>query len=94
MWRNVGICREGAGLEDAARMVDYWCRYVLVRQFNDPAGWQLQNMLTTARIMIAAALAREETRGVHQRSDFPQIDDTHWKRHITFRDTAMPQIAV
>jgi L-aspartate oxidase len=93
MWRNVGISRDKAGLEEAARMVDYWCRYVLVRQFMDPAGWELQNMLTTARIMIAAAAAREETRGVHKRTDFPTADDAHWKRHITFRETATPRIA-
>ena len=36
-------------------------------------------MLTVARLMIAAALRREESRGVHLRTDFPQQDDVHWK---------------
>jgi L-aspartate oxidase len=37
-----------------------------------------------SRLVVAAALAREETRGVHYRTDFPQTDDVHWKRHIAF----------
>jgi L-aspartate oxidase len=35
--------------------------------------------------MIAGALAREETRGVHLRTDFPTTDDLNWKRRIAFR---------
>ena len=31
----------------------------------------MQNMLITARLMIAAASERKESRGVHSRSDFP-----------------------
>jgi L-aspartate oxidase len=41
-------------------------------------------MLTVARLMIEGALVREETRGVHLRTDFPQTDDVHWKRRIAF----------
>ena len=32
-------------------------------------------MLTVASLMVEAALAREESRGVHLRTDFPQTDD-------------------
>ena len=34
---------------------------------------------------IAAALDRNESRGVHFRGDFPQMDNAHWQRHITFQ---------
>ncbi len=40
-------------------------------------------MLTVARLMIAAAAEREESRGVHTRSDFPATDPA-WARHIPF----------
>jgi L-aspartate oxidase len=83
MWRAAGVRRSGDQLAEAAENIDRWCRYVLPRQFADPAGWELQNMLTNARLMIAAALAREETRGVHLRTDFPAQDNLHWKRRIT-----------
>lgn len=85
MWRNVGIRRDEAGLAEAYETVDYWCRYVLTRQFTQVEGWELQNMLTVARLMAAAALERRESRGVHLRSDYPRPDDPHWRRHITFR---------
>ena len=85
MWRSAGVRREGSELAEAAENIDHWCSYVLARQFADPEGWELQNMLTVARITIAAAAARCETRGVHLRTDFPKTDDAHWRRRIAFR---------
>ena len=82
MWRSAGVRRTGSELSEAAENIDRWCRYVLARQFSDPGGWELQNMLTISRLIIAAALAREETRGVHLRTDFPAPDDQHWQRRI------------
>ena len=81
MWRNAGITRNAKGLDEAAEQVDRWCRYVLATGFDDPAGWTLQNMLTVARLMISAAIAREESRGVHTRTDFPATDPA-WARHV------------
>ena len=74
MWRSAGITRDARGLVEAGDQVDYWCRYALNQVFDDPAGWTTQNLLTVARLMIAAALAREESRGVHTRRDFPAAD--------------------
>jgi len=84
MWRSVGVRRDGGGLADAAGMIGQWRRYVLDHQFEDERGWQLQNMLGVARLMVDAARQREESRGVHLRTDFPQPDPS-WVRHITFR---------
>ncbi len=79
MWRAAGVRRNAVGLRDAARTIDGWQRYALAQQFGDAAGWELQNMLTVSRVMIGAALRREESRGVHLRTDFPQQDDEHWR---------------
>jgi L-aspartate oxidase len=81
MWRSVGITRDAKGLAEAAEQVDRWCRYVLTPGFDDPAGWTLQNMLIVARLMITAATEREESRGVHTRSDFPATNPA-WARHL------------
>ncbi len=85
MWRNVGVRRDGEGLAEAQQTVEHWCRYVLARQFNDPGGWELQNMICIARLMIDAALEREESRGAHVRTDYPAADENRWNRHICFR---------
>ncbi len=85
MWRSAGVRREAAGLAAAEESVGHWCGYALGRQFSDPAGWQLQNMLWIARLMISAALKREESRGVHLRVDFPELDNQHWQKHLAFR---------
>ncbi len=82
MMRNMGVVRNRQGLLDAQRQVAFWCRYVLPREFHNRAGWELQNMLTCARLMIWSALARTESRGVHFRSDYPARDDEHWLRHL------------
>jgi L-aspartate oxidase len=84
MWRHVGVERAGELLAEALDTVEGWCRYVLPLQFADPEGWQLQNMLEVARLMIRAALVRQETRGVHVRGDFPRADDA-WQAHIGWR---------
>lgn len=84
MWRNCGVRRDAEGLHEAAENMDRWCRYVLPRQFADPHGWELQNMLCFGRLIIEAALKRQETRGSHFRTDFPSVDDAQWCRHLTF----------
>jgi L-aspartate oxidase len=82
MWRKAGIVRDREGLTEAFHDVERWCRYVLTHEFASPEGWELQNMMTVARAMLWSALQREESRGVHFRSDFPQTDDAHWQRHL------------
>jgi L-aspartate oxidase len=74
MARNVGIERDAEGLRSAAEQVSFWDRYVSDREFADPRGWELQNMLLVSKLVIASATARKESRGVHFRSDFPETD--------------------
>jgi L-aspartate oxidase len=74
MWRRVGITRDSAGLKEASDHVDHWGRYILPLEFDDVSGWTMQNMLLVARLMIAAASLRRESRGVHYRRDFPDAD--------------------
>jgi L-aspartate oxidase len=91
MWRFAGVRRNGPQLAEAAVTIRRWCRYALTRQLANPEGWELQNMLTVAGLMVESALARQESRGVHLRIDFPETDDAHWRRHLTaVRPTTLP----
>ena len=86
MWRNVGIVRQGERLAETLDIVNFWGRYVLDKEFFDPAGWEIQNMLTAAYLITECALRRTETRGVHYREDFPDSDPV-WARHQQVRRT-------
>ena len=43
------------------------------------AEWETSNVLACAALISEAALAREESRGGHQRTDFPETDDARFK---------------
>jgi len=86
LWRNVGIVRRGERLAETMEIVSFWGRYVLDKEFFDPSGWEIQNMLTAAYGITESALRRTETRGVHFREDFPKTDK-NWARHQRLRRT-------
>jgi L-aspartate oxidase len=88
MWRSAGVRRNADRLTDAAETIDGWCHYALSRQLQNPSGWELQNMLTLSKIIIQAASAREESRGVHLRADYPQLDEERWQRHLVYQRAA------
>jgi succinate dehydrogenase/fumarate reductase flavoprotein subunit len=45
---------------------------------------EYENALTLARALTLSALKRQESRGAHYRSDFPE-ESSEWKRHIQVR---------
>jgi L-aspartate oxidase len=82
MWRNVGIIRKAQPLKEAQEIIRFWQRYVMDKVFDGPTGWECQNMLTICLLMASAAELRQESRGVHFRSDFPNTDDKNFKKHF------------
>ena len=85
MWRNVGIERFGPRLTETAEIISFWGRYVMDKLFDDPRSWELQNMLTVTRLMTAAAQHRQESRGVHFRTDFPESDPQLDGQHVVMQ---------
>ncbi|GMA87733.1 hypothetical protein GCM10025868_29830 [Angustibacter aerolatus] len=47
-----------------------------------PAAWETTNLHAVATVLTAAATLREETRGGHLRSDFPDAREA-WRGHLT-----------
>lgn len=85
MWRNAGIVRSGARLKETKEIIGFWGRYIMDKEFFDPAGWEVQNMLTVAMLVIECAFRRTESRGVHYRKDFPKTNPAWARRQILRR---------
>jgi L-aspartate oxidase len=87
MWRHVGLFRDRDGLAQALAVLDPAWRAMDARIAGgeplDAGAWREASIITVARLIARAALRREESRGGHYRSDFPQRDDTHWKRRAS-----------
>ncbi len=82
LWDRVGIVRDVDGLYQAAITLAAWDR--ILPMPTDRLSYELNTMITNARLMTEAALLREESRGAHYRSDFPTPSES-WKKHIVFR---------
>jgi len=80
-WDEVGIIRNKKGLTKAADILAAWQRSL--PQPTDRPSYELNNLALTGRLVIEAALLREESRGAHFRSDFSQ-SLPQWQRHIVF----------
>lgn len=80
LWRTAGVERDGDGLREAAAALAGW-------RADDPspAGREDANLLDVGRLVVAAALRREESRGAHARRDHPRTRpelavSRHWIR--------------
>lgn len=86
--RLLGPLRSGAGLREALAAIEELSGLLplmRVRSRRDLLdALEAQSLVQVAELVARAALAREESRGVHFRSDFP-AEDPAWQRHITLR---------
>lgn len=80
-WDMVGVIRNREGLTQAAEILAAWQK--TLPPPTDRPSYELHNLVLTGRLVTEAALLREESRGAHFRSDFPQ-KSPQWQRHIIF----------
>jgi L-aspartate oxidase len=81
LWDAAGVHRSGPGLAAAVETLAGW-------RAADPATATIAqredaNLLDLARLLVTAALAREESRGAHFRSDYPYVSD-EFARHLVW----------
>ncbi|MEE9285421.1 MAG: FAD-binding protein, partial [Dehalococcoidia bacterium] len=83
MWENVGIVRTAEGLAHAAKTLAAWQGSLTRRVEPDRPSYDLGNAVLAGRLMAEAATLREESRGAHYRSDFPEPSPA-WLKHLVF----------
>ncbi|MCZ2149571.1 MAG: L-aspartate oxidase [Bryobacterales bacterium] len=69
-WRDIGLVRDAQGLGRAIRQLEAVDFMALPR--TDRQDYELRNIHAVALLIARCALAREESRGGHYRSDFPE----------------------
>src|SRR5207245_5388360 len=103
MEEGAGIFRTAASLQETCDTIRRLkARYQQVSlsdkslSFNTEltAAIELGFLLDAAEAVAFSALARRESRGSHQRTDFPRRDDQNFLKHsLAFRSDADPRIA-
>jgi L-aspartate oxidase len=85
MWRCCGLIRSGLGLQQAVSQLEAWrgaMRMASSRPSDDDEFRRARSIVTAGLMIARAALYREESRGGHFRSDFPNRDDIKWRKHV------------
>jgi succinate dehydrogenase/fumarate reductase flavoprotein subunit len=92
---NAGIVRERTKLENGLKTIlelrrKFYSRENILKQFNIddedvPLTLEVKSSLVVCEAIIRSALMRQESRGAHYRSDFPNLDDEKWKVNIYCR---------
>jgi L-aspartate oxidase len=102
MSRDVAVARDAAGLARARAEVEAIAAALSVEAGDAPhpaaattrrAFWELRNLVDAARAVIAAAVHREESRGAHFRTDFPETDSALDEQHTLQRGDGPPHYA-
>ncbi len=76
LWQRAGVERDAAGLREAAAVLEGWRA-----DDSTPTGREDANLLDLGRLLVHAALRREESRGAHARTDFPEPRGV-WARSV------------
>ncbi|MEU6986986.1 L-aspartate oxidase [Streptomyces sp. NPDC046324] len=98
MSADAGVLRSAESLGDAADALEALSLSAAEDHLGKAAepgveSWETTNLLCVARVLVAAALERRETRGCHWREDHPERDED-WRRHLIVRLTPDRRLVV
>ncbi|HXF13423.1 MAG TPA: L-aspartate oxidase [Terriglobales bacterium] len=79
MWKNVGIVRTGATLKEAIKRLEEIGEKV--SRPHSRREFEGRNLQIVGTLVARSALAREESRGAHYRTDYPDHNDAKFKKH-------------
>jgi L-aspartate oxidase len=87
MWRHASIVRTSAGMREAIRMLEE-----LSPRMAHPRtrrSYEAANLHLAGLLVARSALAREESRGAHYRTDFPAHDDKLFLKHSVVKGESL-----
>ncbi|GGH13787.1 L-aspartate oxidase [Silvibacterium dinghuense] len=87
MWRDAGLLRDRAGLESMRSYLE--ANPVSAETQSGRESIELASLHAVATLIVRSALAREESRGAHFRSDFPKRDDAHFRTHTVIAGSTL-----
>ncbi len=93
MWRQVGIIRNGDSLREACQQLAQWQKQLQQRNSPDLEALETANMLQAGWLIARTALYRQESRGAHYRTDFPDTAQ-QWRQHILVRRSESGQLTI
>jgi len=93
MWEHAGVARSAASLEKALQVLRS-LRAGAAANDSVRAALEAAHLRLVGLAVCASALAREESRGAHYRTDFPLTDDARFRRHSLARLGAGGEIEV
>jgi len=79
MWKDAGIVRTGSGMKQAIKELEE-----IGAQVSRPHSrreFEARNLQIAGLLVARSALAREESRGAHYRTDFPDHNDAKFRKH-------------
>jgi L-aspartate oxidase len=79
MWKNVGIVRTGTTLKEAVKRLEEIG--AKVSKPHSRREFEGRNLQIVGMLVARSALAREESRGAHYRTDYPDHNDAKFKKH-------------
>jgi L-aspartate oxidase len=82
-WQDVGIVRIGPHLKRAIHKLSELQKSL--PEASSRQHWEARNIVQTGVLIARSALAREESRGGHYRTDFPTHNDAKFKKHSVMR---------
>ncbi|MDQ6723097.1 MAG: hypothetical protein M3Z01_02360, partial [Thermoproteota archaeon] len=95
MKENAGIVRDGTRLQKGLERIleikeKFYSKDNILKEFkiddeNVVLTFEVKSSLIVCEATIRSALMRQESRGAHYRSDYPEIDNEKWKVNIYCR---------
>ena len=104
MQEDAAVFRTAETLESGAkRMSELWPALTDLKVHDRSMVWnsdlvetlELENLMAGAITTVTGAVARTESRGAHAREDFPDRDDTNWRKHtLAYLDPASGEVTL